>query len=517
MYFAGLILICVMPLAVSFGVLFYRAAQTHEMAALRDNAYLVAGLFNQGSFEYVDTLEAGGTRVTLISPYGWLLWDSHAGADFDVNRGNRKEFVQAITYGSGEAIRSSDTLGAETFYYAIRLLDGNVLRFSRTLYSLGEMFVSSLPILVIVTFVILALAQLAAHRLTLKIIRPLTRFDFDNTEIVADSTEVFYEELWPYIKKIDHQKQEIADQMIALRNRAETIEAIIANMREGLVILDEFGLVIAANKSVLDIFEIAHEDDIAQKNIRHICRDPELARGVKQCLDGVRLEKNFTRNGRVYNVFLSPAISNESGLGAIVLFLDITEQFKAEVQRKEFTANVSHELKTPLTTILALSEMMANGMAKADDVEGFSTKISSHARRLMNIIEDIIRLSEFDEDKAQKDFVMVDVYKLAKLVIATLQEKAAENAVTIELTGQPLQIKANRHLLDELIFNLIDNGINYNKESGKIVLDICKENSWCKISVIDTGIGISKEHQGRIFERFYRVDSSRSKKTGGTG
>ncbi|MCL2409646.1 MAG: ATP-binding protein [Oscillospiraceae bacterium] len=517
--FAGLVLISIVALAALFSILFMNAAQTHEMAAVRDKAYLVSGLLNSGTFEYGERLNVGNIRMTIIAPDGWALFDNHAGADLSANRSDRIEFIEAIIHGSGESIRNSDTLGADTYYYAIRLSNGNVLRLSQTMNSLGEVFPSILPNLVIITMAILGLAYFTTYRLTRRIIKPLAAVDFENTDAITDSVlrESLYEELWPYVKKIDHQKQEIANQMMTLKSRAETIEAIIANMREGLVLLDEKGLVMVANKSVLDIFDIPKEQDIIQKNIRHIYRDTEFVQAVKQCLEGAHLETNFARNGRVYNVFLNPVINDENSCGAIIFFLDTTEQFKAETQRREFTANVSHELKTPLTTISALSEMMASGMVKATDVPDFAIKISDHTKRLINIIDDIIRLSEFDESKVEKEFSTFDIYELAKSVISALQEKAAERSVTIELTGQQLKLNANKRLLDELMYNLIDNGIKYNKEGGNVTLNLSEENGWCKISVTDTGIGISKEHQGRVFERFYRVDSSRSKKTGGTG
>ena len=509
--FGGLILVCIVLLVISFGLLFFRATQTHEMAAIRDKAHLVAGLLNQNTSTYHEGIEVGGTRITIISPDGWVLSDSHAGADLGVNRSDRAEFVSAVNYGFGEAIRTSDTFGAETFYYAIRLQDGNVLRLSRTLHSLGGVFISTLPAFVAVTFGILVVAYFVTKRLTLSIIKPLAEIDFDSVAL----NESLYEELLPYMKKIEHQKIEIANQLTMLRSRAETIDAIIANMREGLVMLDENGLVLAINKSALDIFGVKR--DVIHTSMGHIYRDHEFMQGVKKCLGGAYLEINFSRNNKYYNAFLSPVVNDGVSRGAIIFFLDTTEQFKADRQRKEFTANVSHELKTPLTTISAMSEMMSNGMAKADDVAKFSQKISEHTKRLMNIIDDIIRLSEFDESKVQKEFTTFDIYELAKTVIASLQDKADEKLVTIKLTGQPLQIKANERLIDELIFNLIDNGIKYNKDGGNIAVDICEENSKCKISVADTGIGISKEHQSRVFERFYRVDASRSKKTGGTG
>jgi len=401
----------------------------------------------------------------------------------------------------------------------VRLQDGNVLRLSRTLHSLGAVFISTLPSLFATASVILALAYFTAHRLTQKIVKPLTEVDFETEGIIADHSfsEKLYEELWPYVKKIDHQNQKITSQMMILRNRAETIEAIIANMREGLVILDEKGLVMAANKSVLDIFEISNEQDIVQKNILHIYRNPDFMQCVNQCLGGAHLELNFTRNNRAYNVLLNPVINDDINCGAIIFFLDATAQFKAETQRKEFTANISHELRTPLTTISALSEMIASGMVKANDVTSSADKIYGQTKRLINIIDDIIRLSEFDENKKDKNFTTFDIYDLAKSVIDALQEKAAERLVTIELTGKPLQVKANSRLIDELMLNLIDNAVKYNKEYGSVTVDLCEEDGLCKITVADTGIGISKEHQNRVFERFYRIDSSRSKKTGGTG
>jgi len=504
-------------LAASFGMLFFRAAQNHEMDAIRGKAFIVAQLLDQGSFEYAQSLDGGKTRMTLISPDGWVLSDSHAETDLTINRSDRTEFIQAITYGLGEAIRGSDTLGSETFYYAIRLHDGNVLRLSRTLYSLGEVFTSTLPTLLVITIIILILAHFIAHRLTRKIIKPLAEVDFENTETFPDAeqSESLYEELWPYIKKIDRQKQEIARQLTALTKRAETIEAIIANMREGLVILDEKGLIMAANKSVLDIFDIS--ENVEQKNIQHIYRDPEFIQAVKDCLEGMHLEMSFARNERVYHVFLNPVMSNDSRSGAIIFFLDTTEQFKAEMQRKEFTANVSHELKTPLTSISARAEMLASGMVKAGDVPDSADKILEHTKRLINIVDDIIRLSAFDENKMERNFTTLDIYALAQSVIAALQDKAAEKSIEIKLTGQPIKLSADSRLLDELMYNLLDNGIKYNQEGGCVTLDLCEENGFCKISVSDTGIGISKEHQQRVFERFYRVDSSRSKKTGGTG
>ena len=504
--FVGLILICAVFMAMSFGLLFYRVAKNHEKAAIRDKAHLVAVLLDLNIYEHPEIV-GGGTRITIISLDGWVLSDSHPGVDLEINRGDREEFIQALAYGSGEAIRSSDTFGTETFYYAIGLESGDILRLSRTLYGLNQVFRSTLPALFLVTAIILIMAYFIARRLTKKIIQPLGNVDFDSS--VSDS---LYEELWPYIRKINNQKREIADQMTTLQNRTETIEAIIANMREGIVMLDEKGTVLAANKSVRDIFNLKKRH-ILQNNFGHIYREPEFMQAVKQCLEGTHLKFNFSQNNKFYNAFLSPSASG----GAIIFFVDVTAQHKAEKQRRKFTANVSHELKTPLTTISALSEMMASGMAKPEDMPGFSEKISAQTHRLINIIDEIIRLSEFDESKVEKEFVVFDVFDVATSVASALADKAAEKSISLELTGHPLKIKANSRLIDELMYNLVDNGIKYNKVGGSVILNICEEDGFCKISVSDTGIGITKKHQGRVFERFYRVDSSRCKKTGDTG
>jgi len=490
------------------------------MAAIRDNANLIAHILNQSGYEHAEDIRGGNTRMTIICADGWIIMDSHHTADITTNRSGREEFIQATIHGRGEAIRDSDTLRAVTFYYAIRLQDGSILRFSRTLNSLGQVVPAILPILVMLTLAIFLLAYIAAYRLTRRIIKPLLEVDFENTNIIPGygHNTTLYEEIWPYIKKIEHQRLEISKQLATSRHRADTIEAIISNMREGLLILDENALVMVANKSVLDIFKISKEIDIKDKNIRHIFRDLEFNQNVKTCYKGKHLEMQLEINKKVYNVYLNP-VEYENNRGIIVLFLDITERYKAESQRKEFTANVSHELKTPLTTISALSEMMVNGMVKSEDISDFAQKISGHAARLINIIEDIIRLSEFDEKKVTKDYTVFDIYELAKSVSHALSENeiAIQKSVSIGVTGQAVNINANYRLLDELLHNLISNSVKYNKDGGRVAIEISKEKGWCKLTVSDTGIGISKEHQARVFERFYRVDNSRSKKTGGTG
>jgi len=513
--FLVLILFCVLLLAGSFSLFFLNAVRTGEMTAIRNNAHLMAELLNHG----VGNLPREAARITIIAPDGLVLMDSHARPEVMGSRADRDEVIEALQSGSGEAMRHSGVLDGATFYYAIRLQDGNVLRLSRTLNSLGEVFTTILPALIAVTAIILITAHIAARRLTHRIIKPLGTIDLessDGSDSAHDSKD-FYEELLPYLRKINNQKQEIERQLSALKNRADTIDAITANMQEGLLLLDQNGLILAASNSMLEIFGVNKESDIIQKNVLHIYRDAEFAQAVRKCLKGTHSEMVFLRDDSIYNIYLNPVYNDEICRGAIIFFIDKTEHHKVENLRREFSANVSHELKTPLTTISALSEMMTNGMAKSEDFVSFAAKISVQSKRLIDIIEDIIRLSQFDEDRFEREFSVFDVYELTESVISVLQDKATEKNVMLKLVGQSFSITANNHLIDELLYNLIENGIKYNKEGGTVTVSLTKENEWCKITVSDTGIGIPKEHQARIFERFYRVDNSRSKRTGGTG
>ena len=438
-------------------------------------------------------------RVTIIDEAGIVLFDNMADPSAMDNHLDRPEVAEALEKGFGESKRYSETLGETTRYYATRLADGNILRLAVTTHSAAHFLTRFVPVFLLCLALAACLALLAARRLTRRITDPINNIDLDAPELTE------YEELLPLVKRIAEQKREIAAQMSALQSRADTIEAITGSMKEGLILIDSTGIVLASNRSALEIFA---EADMVQRNILHICRDLEFQQGVKTCLAGESTELAFSRGGRIYNVFFSPGL---------ILFFDSTEKSKAEKQRRTFSANVSHEPKTPLTTISALSEMIENGMAKEEDIKTFAEKISKQAKRLLNIIEDIIRLSEFDEGKTAKEYASFDLYELAESVAEALQSKAEEKHVSARITGERLQMTADMQMIEELLYNLIDNAIKYNKEDGAVTVTLSEEDSFCKIAVSDTGIGIPPEHQSRVFERFYRVDKSRSKKTGGTG
>ena len=458
-----------------------------------------SGVFGSQVMEGLRTL-----RVSIIDDQGTVIFDNMADPTTMENHLDRPEVRDALQNIRGESERFSDTLGVATRYYAVRTADGNVMRLAFTTGNMTRFMRQFVPIVVICLILSAWLALLAARRLTNRITNPINSMDLDAPELTE------YDELLPLMKKIAAQKREITGQITTLKNRTDTISAITENMREGLILLDCNGIVLTANKSVSDIF-----DDVERKNILHICRDIEFQQGVRQCISGMNAEIVFERGAKIYNVYFSP-VNNEADIGgAVILFLDVTERHRAEQQRREFSANVSHELKTPLTSISALSEMIGNGMAKKEDISNFAAKISEQTKMLIDIINDIIKLSEFDEGKAEREYEVFGLYELAETVADALRDN--DKGVEIKLSGERFGIAANRRMIDELLYNLIDNGIKYNKDGGSVTIALSRENGMCKIAVSDEGIGIAKEHQNRVFERFYRVDSSRSKKTGGTG
>lgn len=360
---------------------------------------------------------------------------------------------------------------------------------------------------VIATVVVVFIAAgYSARKMTANFIETL-----DNIRLKGYNIST-YDELMQFTVNLEHQKQAYDKQILELSNRADTIETITGNMQEGLILTKRDGTIISANISVQHIFG----ENIERKNVLHICRDGDFQDAVRQCLAGENAEFQMERNGRIYVVFFSPVFSNGSAGGTVILFHDTTERYRAEKQRREFSANVSHELKTPLTTISALSEMIEQGMAKDDDIKSFAGRITEQSGRLLVLIDDIIRLSEFDEGQGSKEVTNFNLWELAESVINTLKDNAG--SVEILLEGDTFNISANNRMIDELLFNLIDNGIKYNKENGTVTVRLVRaESGLCKIVVTDTGIGIAEEHHRHIFERFYRAEKSRSKKTGGTG
>ena len=448
-------------------------------------------------------------RVTMISESGDVIFDNQADSSEMDNHMTRPEVIAALEHGSGESERYSATLRETTYYYAVRLNDGSILRLALTTDSVYANIYRLIPVVIICLLVSALLAFLVAKRLTKHITAPINSINLDDPDVGN------YDELLPLVKRMEAQKQEIAAKVSELKNREDTLENITENMQEGLLLLDNTGTVITANRSALLIL---NTDEAQGKNIVEVCRDSDFIEKMRESGSGHRTESVLRREDRIYNAYFNPVHEAEGKAGTVILLMDATGQYAAERHRKEFSANVSHELKTPLTTISALSEMIADGTAKQQDVQRFGEKISVQSRRLINIIDDIIKLSEFDEGEMAKDFSRFDLHDLVKSVTAGLHEKAAQKNVTVEIQGEgPLLVHANRRMMDELLYNLLDNAIKYNHDGGAVKISLVQESKQYKITVRDTGIGIPDDHLDRVFERFYRVDKSRSKKTGGTG
>jgi two-component system phosphate regulon sensor histidine kinase PhoR len=365
--------------------------------------------------------------------------------------------------------------------------------------------VASISVVVVIS-VILVAASYTSHRVAESIAASLGSITLE------EDTTPPYDELISYAGKVERQKQKLKERIKELTSRTDTIETITGNMQEALLLIDNYGTILSANNSAHKIFG----ENIEQKDVKHIYRDKAFQKAVVQCINGNNVEKQLEHDSKMYNISFSPIYSYGDIKGAVILFYDSTEKLKAERQRREFSANVSHELKTPLTTISALAEMIAQGMAKEDDIKSFADRITEQSGRLLVLIDDIIRLSEFDEGQEQRDATNFDLWQLAETVINSLRDSAG--SVNIVLKGEVFNISANSRMIDELLYNLVDNGIKYNKDNGTVTVELARiENGACKISVSDTGIGIGEEHHSRVFERFYRTEKSRSKKTGGTG
>ncbi len=445
-----------------------------------------------------------GTRITIVEQDGTVVFDS--ASDTTENHADRPEIQEALAYGVGDASRHSDTLGETTYYYALRLPDGNIVRIASPSSSADDWLYFILPLLMFGAIVAIVVSIPATVFLTNRLVRPITGADLDRPESVP------FDELAPFMKRIADEKEAVKNTAEELGRRNDTITALTANMQEGLLILDNECNVLSANSCACKIFDVEQPEG---KNLITITRNIELINVAKEAAGGKRREIRMNIGSQVYDVLFSPSNKGDDG-GFIALFVDVSEKLAAQRQRLEFTANVSHELKTPLTTISGLAELMQSGTVSQNDIATFSSKIYDQSARLCSLIEDIIRLSELDEGALQARFEDIDIYTLAQQAVASFEE-TLKTPPNIELSGQSAVIKGDEVMLRELLDNLLSNAIKYGKEDGKVCVEISTDSDFVLLTVRDDGIGIAPEHHERVFERFYRVDKSRSKRTGGTG
>lgn len=493
-----------MAIAVTF---LYGYFNNYQVKQLKAELFLVADTVNKVGVEYFENFDSAVFRFTVVDRYGAVLYDTEADAAQMGNHLDREEIREAFEKGQGSSSRNSSTLTKKTYYEAVLLESGDVLRISVSRLTPGALVLAMLPAISAVLAVAAAVAFILSRAMAKKITEPLMQLDLE-----SPPEKAAYEELTPILNKIGNQHRQIKRQMNELSQRSEEFEQIVASMNEGLVLLDENGTVLTMNPAAKKIFDVSK--DVRGTDFFLVDTTGKMSRTVWNALDGCHGEYTEERNGCEYSFRVNPIISEARVLGAVILAFDITDKAHGERNRREFTANVTHELKTPLQSIIGIAELLEAGLVKPQDRERFAKNIRKEAIRLVDLINDIIRLSRLDEGQAPPR-ERVDVRAVVNEAVEVLLPVADEKGVKIITEGECELYGVRRYIYD-IIYNLCDNGIKYTPRGGEV--KICLEGGEkCVISVRDTGIGIPKEHQGRIFERFYRVDKSHSKETGGTG
>lgn len=477
--------------------------------ALKDKAYIISLNSESGDLsKYADAKE----RITLITSSGKVLFDNKAIADKMENHLSRKEVKEALDSGEGYAVRRSETLSSKSCYYALKLKNGNILRISDDSLTVWTVLINLLPAICAIAIMTLVLSSVLAAVISKKILKPLNSIDLEN----PDAQNV-YDELIPFINKINMQNRKIDRQIARLTRSRREFDIITENMSEGLVLTDIKGNILTHNKGIEKFFGVG--EDINGKNILTLNRSDVFREIFSDITEKRRGEDILSLNGRYYDMTANP-VYDEDGTpcGAVILAVDITEKEKREKLRREFTANVSHELKTPLTSISGISDMLMNGIVAPEDIKGFAGDINKESARLITLVNDIIKLSELDEGAYSTETdEKVNLLKTAAEVKERLEKIAAKKNVKIAVTGEDAEITGGESLVFEMLYNLCDNAVKYNKENGNVTVSVGTSEGAPFVTVKDTGIGIPPEYTDRIFERFFRVDKSRSKESGGTG
>lgn len=470
----------------------------------------VRGVENEGT-EYLKGLSSSDYRLSLIAADGTVIYDTHADSAAMENHAERAEVKEALENGTGKSERFSQTLFEKTIYLTQRLSDGNVLRISATQRTATKLVIEFLWPLVGIFFLAVILSVLLAEKVSSKIVEPLNRIDMDNP---LDGG--VYDELAPLMLRIRRQNEKITDQVSELKQRQREFLAVTESMNEGLVMLSGNGEILSVNDAAANI--LGTDKDCVGKQFVEIERNPKLSETLNKAMRDGSGEMRFSQNGREYQINISRTGSRNGKYGAVMLIFDVTEKIFAERNRREFTANVSHELKTPLQSISGSAELIESGLVKQEDMPQFISNIRTESARLIALIDDIIRLSKLDEG-ADMPFEEVDLYETAKETIERIKPSADKRGIDIRLKGEGCVVKNAGRLVQEIVFNLCENAVKYNKDGGSVTVEAYNTDNTDNpvLIVSDTGIGIPKEDIGRIFERFYRVDKSHSRQTGGTG
>lgn len=491
------------------GVLYHYFSSVQQKQLKAQTALAVQGVEQQG-MAYFDGLAADDLRITWIAANGDVLYDNVSDSEAMENHLQREEIRQALSDGFGESSRYSSTLMKQYLYSAQRLSDGTVLRLSISHNTIIVLLLGMLQPILIVIAVALVLSFLLASRLSRRIVEPMNKLNLD--EPLENEG---YDELSPLLRRIYSQQQHLKAQQEKLTQKQNELDAIVGHLEEGMILLDRDCKVITANQSALRLMDVKNAR-VAGISLLSLNRNLELQEAVRRALEGGSVTKKTTMHGRNIQIQAAAVGREQEMSGVAVVLFDITQAEQAEQRRREFTANVSHELKTPLQSISGYSELMKCGLAKPEDVQPFAQRIYTETQRLIALVEDIINLSHLDEG-GSFEWKQMDLYAAAQEVVASLRDVAAGKQVKLTLEGTPTMLKGIPELVREIIYNLCDNAIKYNRPNGSVTVTVSKEDDCALLAVADTGIGIPEEERDRIFERFYRVDKSHSKEVGGTG
>lgn len=511
--FRALVALAAMAVLVASGLITFLVSQDYFNETKKELAqearYISMGLESGGN-DFLNKIAAengSNVRITLIDKDGIVLFDNQAEAKTLENHAMRQEIMEAVAVGAGEAERFSDTLDKTTYYYAVRLDDGKILRLARTIDSIYKSALQMMPIMGGIVIVVAFLASIVARRVTFNLIKPLDQVNLD--EPLDNET---YDELAPFLTRIAKQKRQLSKNLKKLRGKQEELTIITNNMNEGLVLLNRQQNVLFINESAAKIFGFSAKEVIG-RNILTVDRAQEVQNLLQKVASNGNGEELYEKEGHYYQL----SGSSVNGSGSVILIYDVTEKMTAEKLRREFSANVSHELKTPLQSILGYAEIMKNGLVKDEDKQRFLERIHAEAGNMIELIQNIMELSRLDENKTLDEFEDVDLLKLAQSVTLRLKHKAQTKGVTLNVSGSSACVCGVQSILSEVLYNLVDNSIKYNKDNGKVDVKVQDGSEEVTVSVSDTGIGIGAADRERVFERFYRADKSHSKEIGGTG
>lgn len=509
---AVVVSVLLLSLALITGVLY-----EHFESAMLDQMRTTASFVEQGvkedGMKYLDEMSSSQCRITWIEADGTVKFDNRSDPSTMENHADRAEVKEALENESGTSIRRSSTLSEHTLYYAKRMQDGTVLRLAMSQRSVLFLMGGMISPVVFIFLAACALAGVLSYRVSKKIVKPLGSIDLQHPEQVET-----YDELSPFLQRIAAQNREIRSQMEEIRKQQQEFSMITENMSEGLFVVDRNYQILSYNRSAVRIFGMAPES--VPKNLLAVNRSEGFRSVVDSALKGRHAQENLELDGRVYQIIASPVCQQEDALdlvGAVILTLDVTEKEAQEQYRREFTANVSHELKTPLTSISGIAEIIRNGIVRPEDIPHFAGKIYDESQRLITLIGDIIKLSRLDENQVPMERESVDLLETARDVVQQLASVARKNGVTLVTNGSHGVVNGVRQVLGEMVYNLCENAVKYNRPGGRVWVDVRQAADHVELCVKDTGIGIPAAEQGRIFERFYRVDKSHSKAVGGTG